>query len=214
MITYWMCGLRIPWPTSLKGCNALPVCLGQCTSDSRRPSRTLVGVLSYLEKDMSFQCSICGESHDELPDIGSDKPAQWWDVSEQERDERIELSSDTCVIDGEHFFIRGVIEIPIHDYPERFGFGVWISQKRENFQTYCDNWNSSEIGPFFGWLSTRIAYYKEDTLLLKAMAHFRGEELRPLIIVEPGEHPLAVDQERGISLAKAWEIVHFYVDSN
>jgi hypothetical protein len=152
--------------------------------------------------------------HDELPDIGSDKPAQWWGVPEPERDQRIELSSDTCVIDGEHFFIRGVIEIPIHDYPDRFGFGVWVSQKRENFQMYCDNWNSSEIGPFFGWLSTSIGYYKEDTLLLKTMAHFRGEELRPLIIVEPGEHPLAVDQAAGISLAKAWEIVHFYVDSN
>jgi hypothetical protein len=165
-------------------------------------------------KQMRFQCSVCGELHDELPDIGSDKPAQWWDVPEQDRDKRIELSSDTCVIDGEHFFIRGVIEIPIHDYPERFGFGVWVSQKSENYQTYCNNWNSSEIGPFFGWLSTRIGYYKEDTLLLKTMAHFRGEELRPLIIVEPGEHPLAVDQEKGISLAKAWEIVHFYIDSS
>jgi hypothetical protein len=65
-----------------------------------------------------------------------------------------------------------------------------------------------------GWLSTSIGYYKEDTLLLKTMAHFRGEGLHPSIIVEPGEHPLAVDQEKGMSLAKAWEIVHFYIDSN
>lgn len=163
---------------------------------------------------MNFRCSVCGKLHDELPDIGSDKPVQWWDVPEQERDERIKLSSDTCVIDGEHFFIRGVIEIPIIDYPDCFGFGVWVSQKRENFQMYRDNWNSSEIGPFFGWLSTRIGYYKEDTLLLKTMAHFRGERLRPLIALEPGVHPLAVDQERGISLTKVWEIVHFYTDSN
>lgn len=161
---------------------------------------------------MQFQCSACGELHDELPDIGSDKPDQWWGAAEQERDHRIQLTSDTCIIDDEYFFTRGVIEIPIHNHPERFGFGVWVSQKRENFQTYCDNWNSSEIGPFFGWLSTRIQYYSEDPLLLKTMAHFRGVGVRPLIIVEPGIHQLAIDQVQRISLEKAWEIVHFYVD--
>ncbi len=67
---------------------------------------------------------MCGQLHDELPDIGSDKPAQWWDVPEQERDERIELSSDTCVIDGQLFFIRGVIQIPIRRFDERRV--VWI----------------------------------------------------------------------------------------
>jgi hypothetical protein len=163
---------------------------------------------------MQFDCSICGEQHNELPDIGHDKPAHWWDIPEDERTERAELTSDTCIIDGEHFFIRGVIEIPIHEYHGSLGFGVWVSQKRENFQTYLDNWNTSTIGPFFGWLCTWIEYYEEDTLLLKTMAHFRGEGLRPLIRVEPGEHPLAIDQYEGIRLAKAWQIIHYYMDSD
>ena len=47
-------------------------------------------------------------------------------------------------------------------------------------------------------------------MLLKTMAHFRGEGLRPSIILEPGAHPLSVDQRDGISLRKAWEIVHYY----
>ena len=76
-----------------------------------------------------------------------------------------------------------------------------------------ENFDSSDVGPFFGWLCTSIAYYSEETLLLKTMAHFRGEGLRPNIEVEQTEHPLAVDQRNGISLAKAWEIVHFYMDS-
>lgn len=160
---------------------------------------------------MQFRCTICGELHDELPDIGLDRPNYWWSVPEDERDERIELTDDTCIID-EDCFIRGVIEIPVHEYPEPFGFGVWVSQKRENFETYRDNWNSSTIGPFFGWLSTQITYYAEDTLSLKTMAYFRGNRLRPLIVVDPGSHQLALDQQHGITLAKAWEIVHFYMD--
>ena len=159
---------------------------------------------------MSYRCAVCGELHDDLPDVGFDKPDQWWDVPEEERETRLVLTSDTCILDGEHFFIRGVIELPVHDCPRAFGFGAWVSQKRENFYTYLKHFDTNEIGPFFGWLCTRIAYYSLDTRLLKTRAHFRGNKLRPLIELEPTDHPLAVDQSNGITLSKAWEIVHYY----
>jgi hypothetical protein len=162
---------------------------------------------------MDYTCSICGKTHDELPDIGADKPDHYWGVPEQERDKRVVLTSDTCVIDDESFFIRSVIEIPIHDSPERFGFGVWVSQKKENFITYQNNFSSDQIGPFFGWLCTNIRYYQEQTSSLKTRVHFKGDNLRPYIELEPTEHPLAVDQRNGISLKRAWEIVHFYQKS-
>ena len=159
---------------------------------------------------MSYRCSVCGELHDDLPDLGSDRPDMWWGIPEAERDQRIALTSDTCVIDGEEFFIRGVIEIPVHDAAHPFGIGVWVSQRRDNFLAYVRSPESDQIGPFFGWLCTRIAYYPEDTLFLKTMAHFPGGELRPRIEVEPTDHPLAVDQREGITIEKAWEIVHHY----
>jgi hypothetical protein len=157
---------------------------------------------------MSYRCSVCGDVHDDLPDLGSDRPDMWWGIPEDERAERIVLTSDTCVIDDEEFFIRGVIEIPVHDAPQPFGIGVWVSQKRENFLTYLRSPESDRIGPFFGWLCTRISYYEADTLFLKTMAHFPGGDLRPTIELEPTDHPLAVDQREGITIDKAWEIVH------
>jgi hypothetical protein len=160
---------------------------------------------------MSYKCSSCGELHNELPDISSDRPDYYWQVDEKFRDEIITLTEDTCIID-EDYFIRGVIEIQIHDYPERFGFGVWISQKKENFEKYLEFSDSNEIGPFFGWLSTNLNFYEEDTLSLKTTAHFQGSGKRPLIEVETTEHPLALDQQNGISLERAWEIVHFYMN--
>jgi len=164
---------------------------------------------------MSYRCLVCGELHEGLPDIGLDKPDYWWSVPEQERDRRVVLyGSDACVIDDEDFFIRGVIEIPVHSYPENFGFGVWVSQKRENFYTYLDNFDSDEIGPFFGWLSTNIDYFEVETLSLKTMAHFRGQNLRPRIELDSIDHPLAIAQRDGITLDKAWDIVHFYQDSS
>jgi hypothetical protein len=162
---------------------------------------------------MSFRCSTCGDLHEDLPHVGMDKPDHYWDVPEEERDERINFTSDTCIIDNEDYFIRGVIEIHVHGSPENFGFGVWVSQKKENFYTYLENFDTSEIGPFFGWLCTDIGYYPEETQLLKTMVYFQGDGLRPCIELESTEHPLAVAQRDGITLEEAWKIVHFYLDS-
>jgi hypothetical protein len=107
---------------------------------------------------MSYRCSTCGELHTDLPHVGMDKPDYYWTVPEEERAARTEVTSDTCIIDDQDFFIRGVIEIPVHDYSEVFGFGAWVSLKRENFHRYLENFDSSDIGPFFGWLSTSISF--------------------------------------------------------
>src|SRR5260370_34523438 len=103
---------------------------------------------------MPFLCHTCGQMHEELPDITADKPDNWWSIPEKQRKKRIRLTSDTCILDDESFFIRGVIHIPIHENQKPFGFGVWVSQKRENFYTYLRNYETTDIGPFFGWLCT------------------------------------------------------------
>lgn len=135
-------------------------------------------------------------------------------VPEEERHGRVKLDADTCIIDDQEFYIRGVLEIPLVDQSGPFGIGVWVSQKKENFYTYVDNPDSDQIGPFFGWLCCRLDWYPVDTFLLKTMAHFRGGGLRPNIELEPTDHPLAVDQRQGITLARAWEVVHYCMRSN
>jgi hypothetical protein len=121
------------------------------------------------------------------------------------------LTEELCIIEGGDYFVRGVIEIPVHEYEHGFGWGVWVTHKKENFEIYQAHFDTAEIGPFFGWLSTEIDYYKESTLNLKTMAHYRGGGLRPLIVLEPGDHPLSRQQQEGISLHEAWEIVHRYM---
>ena len=158
---------------------------------------------------MSYQCGICGETHDGLPDIGFKWPDPYFGVPEAERDSRIRGTVDTCVIDDEDYFIRGVILIPVHEEDGAFGIGVWVSQKRENFEQYLANFDSADIGPFFGWLSNRIPFYEPETWALKTMARFQGNNQRPLIDVEPSDHPLYVDYSEGISLDRAWQYIHW-----
>ncbi|TGE26209.1 DUF2199 domain-containing protein [Hymenobacter metallicola] len=156
---------------------------------------------------MSYQCACCGQLHDSLPDLSSAAPWPMYTISEQERADRVVLTRDRCVIDNREFFIRGVLEIPIHGQEEALGFGVWVSQAEENFRKYQNPPDTDEIGPYFGWFCTEIAAFA-PTLSLKSRAHFRGQGLRPWIELEPTDHPLAVAQREGISLARAWEIVH------
>lgn len=159
---------------------------------------------------MSYKCATCGKEHLDLPDIGFEKPDPWFAIPENERTARTQLTADTCIINDEEYFIRAVLLLPVIGYSHDFGLGIWVSQKRENFFTYLDNYDSAEIGPFFGWLSTEIGYYKESTYLLKTMVHFRGGNSRPIVELEPTEHPLSVAQRTGISFNEALEIVHYY----
>jgi hypothetical protein len=165
--------------------------------------------LAFVRHRMSFTCPICRETHDGLPHIGSDAPHQWEERLRQ--DSQSMLTEDLCIIEGRDYFVRGVIEIPVHDYEHEFGWGVWVTHKQENFEIYRAHFDSAEIGPFFGWLSTEIDYYTESTLNLKTMAHYRGGGLRPWIELEPGDHPLSRQQQEGISLREAWDIAHRYM---
>ena len=162
---------------------------------------------------MSYQCGICGETHDELPDIGFRWPDPYFGVPEGERESRVHGTVDTCVIDNEDYFIRGVILIPVIGEGDAFGIGVWVSQKRENFETYLENFDSPDIGPFFGWLSNRIPFYEQDTWALNTMARFQGNSQRPLIDVEPSDHPLYSDYFKGITFDRAWQYAHWWKEN-
>ena len=57
----------------------------------------------------------------------------------------------------------------------------------------------------FGWLNAWLKPYPE-MINLKTRAHLRDHGLRPLIQVEPTDHPLALEQRNGISIDRVAEI--------
>lgn len=70
---------------------------------------------------MGFYCHTCGQYHADLPmSFGTDAPAAYYSISEEERNIRCELTSDLCVIDKSEFFIRGCLEVPVAGGPSPF----------------------------------------------------------------------------------------------
>ena len=70
--------------------------------------------------------------------MGFDAPFYCHTVPEAERERRCTLTSDFCSIDGEDYFIRGCLEIPILKRPDVFAWSVWMSVSAVNFNRYTD----------------------------------------------------------------------------
>lgn len=152
-----------------------------------------------------FECAGCGRRHEEMPlAFHAPAPAVWTEALAGQPD--CELTSDVCVIHGEHFFVRGLVEVPIVGRDERFAWGVWVSLSEENFWRTGDTWDTpgrEAAAPMFGWLSTELPTFRESTLNLKTMVHTRPVGIRPLVELEPTEHALAVEQREGLT----WDAV-------
>lgn len=154
-----------------------------------------------------FTCSCCGAHHDELPlAYGADAPVPW--TPEVAAAQGSELGTDQCVINGEHFFIRGVIPIPVLDAGETFEWGAWVSVSGANAVDIAQKWEREgreDSDPYFGWLSTELPSYP-STLNLKTNLHTRPVGRRSVIELEPTDHPLAVEQRTGITMARVQEL--------
>jgi hypothetical protein len=156
----------------------------------------------------TWVCSHCGQTRTEAPrSFAFRAPWPWYITPKKERELHCTLTKDYCTLFDEDFFIRGCLEIPIIGEPEPFIWGVWVSLSKEDFEHYRTNCpDPIHCGqPYFGWLCSRIQMYP-DTLLLKTHVHLRGVNTRPLIELEPTDHPLAVEQRNGLTTARVHEL--------
>jgi hypothetical protein len=158
---------------------------------------------------MSYVCRRCGERHRGLPmSYGTDAPA-YWDPSLAD-DKSSTLEQEQCIIKDEHFFVRGRLVIPVTDAAgTEFDWGVWVSLSRDSFTRALSLWTTpgrEREQPHFGWMSTELPLYHPSTLSLKTRVHTQAVGQRPLIELEPTDHPLAVEQRAGITLARVQEI--------
>jgi len=140
--------------------------------------------------------------------FGADAP---WEalVPEAEFNDRVDLTADQCVVDGEHFFVRGHIELPIIDSGETFTWSVWVSLSKTSFRDMTERWDdpNREGDAYFGYLCTSLSVYP-NTIYLKTTVTVREVGLVPLIEIQEREHPLYIDQRDGLTSARVEDMVH------
>lgn len=161
-----------------------------------------------------WTCKCCGKQYDTLPfAYALDEPDPWRAVPELERKQRGVLTRDQCVIDDREFYIRGRLEVPVIGDANSpiwgsFVWGVWVSVSDKSFDRVVELWDvkvREQEPPMFGWLCNDIPIYPQ-TFNLKCSLQLRNEGRRPSIVLEPTDHPLAVEQRSGISVARVEDI--------
>jgi hypothetical protein len=176
---------------------------------NQRPTVTLDDLAG-----LRWKCYSCEEWHTgPCLDFGSRSPACWREeLANDERttgDRRASfLDTDYCAVDDEHFFVRGVIHLPILGTGESFCWGVWGSLSRENFDKLrtLPEEEAAELPPMFSWLSTNLPDYP-NTLNLKMNVHPQRNNQRPHFRLEKTDHPLALEHHHGITPERVRELM-------
>lgn len=160
---------------------------------------------------MSWICSTCGQLHEGIPlSFAVDYPDNYANLKQDEQKNRALLGSDQCIIDESEFYIRGLIEIPVHGVAEPFLWGVWASIWPEDFDAIADTWEREGrekiIGPFKGRLANNLPEYAHSSANLKLRIEVRPVSVRPLFVIEEPEHPLAIAQRDGMTRKQAYAL--------
>jgi hypothetical protein len=158
---------------------------------------------------VGFVCSVCGEFHAErLLDIRMSFPDAIHALSEDERRARTWLSDDFAVLDERRFFVRGLLEIPIVDLDDCFGYGVWAELEREEFERLLEHWydeGQAAAEPVAARLANDLAPFNETTGLLIELQPVSADRL-PVVQLDEVDHPLCRAQQEGISSARCEEL--------
>lgn len=139
-------------------------------------------------------------------------PDQYACLSEEQRAAMGKISSDFCTItheEGTDYFIRAVLEVPIHGVEDPFLWGVWVSLSERSFARYVEMYDAPVEGDgFFGWVCNSIpAYPYEGSRAADVVIQLGGQ--RPKVVLhrgDPEDDPLVVDQANGISVSRAQQI--------
>lgn len=166
------------------------------------------GEETALPFSFRYRCDACEKIHDGLPDYAFDAPAPWHGATDEERAAG-SLDEDLCLVGG-HRFVRGTLDLPILGTRQRMSWGVWTSLSERSFDVVFDHWDDPDrvlLPPMFGWvMNTLPRELYPETQGLKSHVYQRADRRRPLIVVEPTDHPLAIDQRRGLSPERAEDL--------
>ncbi len=159
---------------------------------------------------MKIRCATCDELHD-LSDIhiGYERPDAWFAVRPDERETRWEMDSDLAALDGERFFIRGLVAIPVRGEAHPYEWGVWAAVGEADYRRYDAAYDDPErhrLPAFPGRLATQLPGYPQ-TLGVPVTVRLGEGTSRPSFTVDDAAHPLALEQRDGIYVERLLEMV-------
>jgi hypothetical protein len=158
---------------------------------------------------LAFDCPCCGKRYPGLPAITFGGPVLGY--GEDGQPWRLDRNGgDLCRADGQYYFVRAVLRVPIIGETQQMEWGVWGSLSEASFRRYqesFDDHDQAKLGSLFSYLGNKIAGYP-DTLGLRSSLVPQNDRKRPFVELDPSQdHPLVRDQMNGITRERAIEFV-------
>jgi hypothetical protein len=129
------------------------------------------------------------------------------ELGPQEISKRCRVTVDLCDMDDKRFFVRGLIPLTIQEKERPYCISAWAEVSWPSFQTILKNWgdpNQANCDPIPGLLANTVPPH-DGTVGLKLNVRFTGAEVLPTFDLTACDHPLALEQEHGISAHRAIE---------
>ena len=156
----------------------------------------------------SFVCSTCEDAHEGMPtDFGWKLPDEVWAIPEAERSTRAKFDSDRCQL-GDRFFIRCILALPFTEQPGYYGWGVWVEILESDFWRYIELYEKDGRAEpaITGSIANAIPGYK-STVGLAVQVQLQDEKSRPSVQFVDRGHPLAMEQQVGVSNQRYHDIL-------
>lgn len=154
------------------------------------------------------ECVTCGRVHPiDESELTFKLPDEVFGLSEGEREQRCKTSADIVCLDGERFFIRGVLPLQVSGRQLPYCLGVWVEISPETFGRVYDRWDDMDQDqePRLPGLLANAVPFHPDNFRLPVAIQLTGPTSRPEFFIDPVEHSLYGEQLRGIDEHRAIE---------
>ncbi len=161
---------------------------------------------TVVEPDDELERGERGEAHGGSPlDVGYQLPDAMFELSDEERESRCEISSDFCSMDDTHFYVHGLVEIPLHDHDDHVAIGVWAEVSKDDYLAFVERYEHPDRADDPAMSATLATTLEgmDETRGVAAEIKIVDPNERPRVRVLDAGHVLGARQAGGLAL-QAW----------
>ena len=153
-------------------------------------------------------CDTCGRAHlREEIELALALPQAIFELGDDEREKRCDISGDMCAIDRNRFFIRGLLPIPVRGRGVPYRIGLWAEVDEPTFGCIYALWEDpSQVDePLLPAILANDVPLVPSTIGIEVDIRLTGPTTRPDFYMRDTPHPLALEQRQGVDSHRALE---------
>lgn len=167
------------------------------------------------EANKNLTCGCCGEELTGLPlDVSIGYPDRIMILSDEDKTKYVAKPCQSLMSwRNKEFFVRGIIELPILETEDKFCYGAWVQVSKKDYKKFLKAWVKSKRNDetvdehIYGFLACMMPpNLYPDAYGLNSVICDRPDKAAG-IVLEPTEHPLALEQRQGITMDRVHEMV-------